>query len=122
MLINNFCQVYLRSLLCRNKTKITHLWVISLAGFTEKRFNLFPTESRIAGNAYGQPQIEANRPPTERRLPFQMAIFQGGARKGAAGLESGSGQRILAAGGGKKEALAKAKNSSLSRRSGTTSF
>ena len=31
-----------------------------------------------------------------------MAILQGGARKGAAGLELGSGQRILAAGGGKK--------------------
>ena len=31
-----------------------------------------------------------------------MAILQGGARKGAAGLELGSGQRILAAGGEKK--------------------
>jgi len=40
-------------------------------------------------------------PPTELRLPFQTAVFQGGARKGAAGLELGSGQRILAAGGGK---------------------
>jgi len=39
-------------------------------------------------------------PPTELRLPFRRALLQGGARKGAAGLELGSGQRILAAGGG----------------------
>jgi hypothetical protein len=61
-------------------------------------------------------------PPTELRLPFRIAILQGGARKGAAGLELGSGQRILAAGGGKKVCVGRDKNSSLSRPSGRTSF
>ena len=59
------------------------------AGFSEKRFNLLPAKSRVIQGCQKPAPNAINLPPTELRLPFQIAIFQGGARKGAAGLESG---------------------------------
>ena len=59
------------------------------AGFSEKRFNLLPAKSRVIQGCQKPAPNAINLPPTELRLPFQIAIFQGGARKGAAGLELG---------------------------------
>lgn len=55
-------------------------------------------------------------PPTKLRLPLQTAVFRACARKGAAGLESGLDQRILAARWGVKGGISHKKYINRGRR------